>query len=642
MIWLAGVIGLLLDSLIPHFKLSHYLLRAEAGTAGEKGFQLYSLNNLSNRSDVSTGVGWGFDPVESGGVITSYQDQYSAKILITDDDRPEADESFRTYLEIDRLSKGALILDEDSDSHIITIRGGEETPASPDSFGDATVVVADSGTSGSTFTVTWTHAKTCSRESASLAYAGNPAGQGYAAAIVPTGYVYLGSARDGERHITRSLNNTEGIGTDFVVSLYCSGLVSAVPIPTEATWNGEKPKPGTYSSEPPLNGLTVSSGTLTPAFSKYGSLYAILDFPNDQQQITLSPTVKPGYTVSWDPATDADLTVPGHQVDLDAGYNTISLAMDPDQEGMSFTYDIIVKRSETGVEANSPATGTPTISGTTQVGQTLTADTAGIADADGLTNVSYNYQWLADDAEIASATGNTYVLTSAELGKAVKVRVSFTDDAGNEEALTSEATAAVAAAPPPPPDNVRAVTQKSSAVKLTWDSPDDATVTGYRIDRRRSGGDRIDQQRSAGGPRDNHTLVEDTGSADTSYTDQSAEKAVEYEYRVSARNEAGAGPGVGLGEGRAGGGAGVRRRPAGSAPQPQRHHRKQGDHPVLGPARRQRQRARDEIPHRVEGRRQGLRQEPLGHIAKCQLYDERPGQPGQWSQVLLPGKGRER
>ena len=305
--------------------------RAAVITGPISDFQLYSLNNLSNRSDVSTGVGWGFDPVESGGVITSYQDQYSAKILITDDDRPEADESFRTYLEIDRLSKGALILDEDSDSHIITIRGGEETPASPDSFGDATVVVADSGTSGSTFTVTWTHAKTCSRESASLAYAGNPAGQGYAAAIVPTGYVYLGSARDGERHITRSLNNTEGIGTDFVVSLYCSGLVSAVPIPTEATWNGEKPKPGTYSSEPPLNGLTVSSGTLTPAFSKYGSLYAILDFPNDQQQITLSPTVKPGYTVSWDPATDADLTVPGHQVDLDAGYNTISLAMDPDQ-----------------------------------------------------------------------------------------------------------------------------------------------------------------------------------------------------------------------------------------------------------------------------------------------------------------------
>ena len=192
---------------------------------------------------------------------------------------------------------------------------------------------------------------------------------------------------------------------------------------------------------------------------------------------------------------------------------------------------------------SSPATGAPTISGTIQVGETLTVDTSGIADADGLTGATFSYQWLGSrDAEIQGATNATYTLVTADEGKAIKVRVSFTDDAGNEEALTSEPTDAVAAAPPPPPDNVRAVTQKSSAVKLTWDAPDDATVTGYRIDRR-SAANPSDQQRSAGGPRDNHTLVEDTGSAVTSYTDQSAEKGVEYEYRVSARNEAGPGEG---------------------------------------------------------------------------------------------------
>ena len=183
---------------------------------------------------------------------------------------------------------------------------------------------------------------------------------------------------------------------------------------------------------------------------------------------------------------------------------------------------------------SSPATGVPTITGTAQVGETLTADTSGIADADGLTGATFSYQWLGSrDAEIQGATNATYTLVTADEDKAIKVRVSFTDDAGNEEALTSEPTDAVSAAPPPPPDNVRAVTQKSSAVKLTWDAPDDATVTGYRIERRRAGE----------GLRGNHTLVEDTGSADTSYTDQSAEKGVEYEYRVSARNEAGAGEG---------------------------------------------------------------------------------------------------
>ena len=190
---------------------------------------------------------------------------------------------------------------------------------------------------------------------------------------------------------------------------------------------------------------------------------------------------------------------------------------------------------------NSPVTGAPTISGTARVGETLTADTSGVVDADGLSNVQYEYQWLADDADISGATNATYTLVAGDEGKAIKVEVSFTDDAGNDESLTSEPTTVVAAAPPPPPDNVRAVAQKSGAVELTWDAPQDATVTGYRIERRPTGGTPSDQGRSAGSPRDNHTLVEDTGSADTGYTDNTAQKGVGYEYRVSARNEAGAG-----------------------------------------------------------------------------------------------------
>ena len=99
---------------------------------------------------------------------------------------------------------------------------------------------------------------------------------------------------------------------------------------------------------------------------------------------------------------------------------------------------------------HSPATGAPTISGTAQVGETLTANTSGIADADGLTNATFSYQWLADDTDIAGATGLTYTLTDSEESKAITVRVSFTDDADNEETLTSAATAAVAAKPNSP------------------------------------------------------------------------------------------------------------------------------------------------------------------------------------------------
>ena len=105
---------------------------------------------------------------------------------------------------------------------------------------------------------------------------------------------------------------------------------------------------------------------------------------------------------------------------------------------------------------NTPATGVPTITGTARVGETLTSDTTGISDGDGLDNATFAYQWLADDAEINGANASTYTLVAADAGKTVKVKVSFTDDAGNGEELTSAATGAVAAAPPPPPPNTPA------------------------------------------------------------------------------------------------------------------------------------------------------------------------------------------
>ena len=95
-------------------------------------------------------------------------------------------------------------------------------------------------------------------------------------------------------------------------------------------------------------------------------------------------------------------------------------------------------------QPNSAATGAPTISGTAQVGETLTADTSGIADEDGLDNAAFSYQWLAGDSDISGATGITYTMADADEGKTVKVRVSFTDDGGNDETLTSAATEAVA------------------------------------------------------------------------------------------------------------------------------------------------------------------------------------------------------
>ena len=93
------------------------------------------------------------------------------------------------------------------------------------------------------------------------------------------------------------------------------------------------------------------------------------------------------------------------------------------------------------------ATGLPTISGTAEVGETLTASASGIADADGLTDARFAWQWIANDGTtdtaIAGATDASYTLTSAEAGKTITVRVTFTDDGGTEESLVSEPTAIV-------------------------------------------------------------------------------------------------------------------------------------------------------------------------------------------------------
>ena len=50
------------------------------------------------------------------------------------------------------------------------------------------------------------------------------------------------------------------------------------------------------------------------------------------------------------------------------------------------------------------------------MGQTLTADTSGISDEDGLDNATFSYQWLADDTDISGATGATYTLVPADEG----------------------------------------------------------------------------------------------------------------------------------------------------------------------------------------------------------------------------------
>ena len=119
-----------------------------------------------------------------------------------------------------------------------------------------------------------------------------------------------------------------------------------------------------------------------------------------------------------------------------------------------------------GPTNNAPASGAPVINGTAEVGNTLTAGVAGrVSDPDGTAGADYRYQWIRvgedvsvpdsftttffitnterrprvpGETDIDGATSSTYELTGDDVGEKIKVRVTFTDDAGYSETLTSE------------------------------------------------------------------------------------------------------------------------------------------------------------------------------------------------------------
>ena len=83
------------------------------------------------------------------------------------------------------------------------------------------------------------------------------------------------------------------------------------------------------------------------------------------------------------------------------------------------------------------ATGTPTISGTTDIGDVLTAATGTWTPAPD----SFSYQWTRDGSDIDGATESTYTLTATDMGTDIAVivtgvRAGYTTDSGTSLATT--------------------------------------------------------------------------------------------------------------------------------------------------------------------------------------------------------------
>ena len=225
-------------------------------------------------------------------------------------------------------------------------------------------------------------------------------------------------------------------------------------------------------------------------------------------------------------------------------------------------------RAERDAVARSTAGGAPTISGTAQVGRALTAVAAQSLDpspparpakptASTVAHDSVTIEW--DDPEDASITGYRILRREPAVHDPGEFEV-IVDDTGtadtsytdttvaastqyvyrvkaiNADGLSPESSYANAETPAPPPARPAkptASTVAHDAVTIEWDDPEDASITGYRILRR---------EPAVHDPGEFEVIVDDTGTADTSYTDTTVAASTQYVYRVKAINADGLSP----------------------------------------------------------------------------------------------------
>ena len=210
--------------------------------------------------------------------------------------------------------------------------------------------------------------------------------------------------------------------------------------------------------------VSITDDDLPPAVQVPGDVSVTEGAGTAQVAVGLSAASGKTVTVNWATADDSavagsDYTAASGTLTFDPGVTSMTITVAILDDGVpepQESLDVILSNAANatlpahatvavtiGNDDGTAATGKPAISGTAHARETLTASTGTIMDDDGLINVAYSYQWIrvagSVETDISGETGSTYVVLTADVGNKVKVAVSFTDDAGNAEALTSDA-----------------------------------------------------------------------------------------------------------------------------------------------------------------------------------------------------------
>jgi hypothetical protein len=122
---------------------------------------------------------------------------------------------------------------------------------------------------------------------------------------------------------------------------------------------------------------------------------------------------------------------------LNTHVGAITVRVTASDSALSVSDDVVF----TVLNTNDVPAGAVSIDGVAEQFQTLSANTGGLSDDDGLGALSY--QWLRDGVAIAGAIQQQYTLSAADVGSQLQVRVSYTDARGAAESVTSSPTATV-------------------------------------------------------------------------------------------------------------------------------------------------------------------------------------------------------
>ena len=260
---------------------------------------------------------------------------------------------------------------------------------------------------------------------------------------VGTGATYVVVAGDVGSTLKVEASFTDDGGTAETLESAVTSVVAAAPALPEVTVASDG---DVTEGSPALFTLTRTGDTAQPLDVDY------------EVTATGSFGVTPGAATASFPAHNAavQVSVPttGDGIHEAHGSVTLTLVADTAADPAYLPGDPAAATAAVRDDDDSPTTGAVTITGTPTEGETLTADISGLADADGLDNAAYAWQWVrtpagGSDADISDATSQTYVPVFADTGATLKVRVTVTDDEGHQAVLTSAPTAAVAALPRP-------------------------------------------------------------------------------------------------------------------------------------------------------------------------------------------------